>query len=416
MKKLFQTPKDSNYFFGYYDKSPLNRDNTKLLACKSAFIDRMPTKDDVLEIGYFDWKHSGDFIKLTNTKAWNWQQGCMLQWLAPYHDKKIIYNDKVDNKFVTIIMDIETKEKDILPMAYYTMSHNGKFALCIDNERHYWYRGGYNYQGVENTDKKIDIDINDGIWYIDIETKDINQILNMKTLLSNKPLSNMENAIHYIEHLMISPSNERFVFLHRWKMKTGDIYARFYSVNIDGSELYLLNDSGRMSHFFWKNDKEIVGWGGVSNPINSLRKYKNIAKYFIKPLLPIYHKFIAHNSSMGNIISGDSYILFQDKTNYKEKIFTESLKYDGHPSFLKSDDNIMVTDIYPDKNDSFNEILYKCNLKNNRIEVIDKIKHNEKFANSGCRCDLHPKISHDDKYICVDIFMDEKRSIRIYEI
>jgi len=128
INKVFETPNDGHYFFGYYDKSPLNRDNTKLLACKSTFIDRMPTKDDILEIGYFEWQKSNKFIKITETKAWNWQLGCMLQWLAPEYDKKVIYNDRVDNKFVTVILDIESGKKEFLPMAYYTMSSDGKFV------------------------------------------------------------------------------------------------------------------------------------------------------------------------------------------------------------------------------------------------------------------------------------------------
>jgi len=74
VRKVFETPNDGHYFFGYYDKSPLNKDNTKLLACKSIFIDRMPTKDDILEIGYFEWQKSNKFIKVTETKAWNWQK------------------------------------------------------------------------------------------------------------------------------------------------------------------------------------------------------------------------------------------------------------------------------------------------------------------------------------------------------
>ena len=154
MKIIYKTPSDHPYFFGYYDKSPLNKDNSKILACRPSFIERMPSTNDLLEIGYFDWKNSDDFIKLTETKTWNWQQGCMLQWLPPIHDEKIIYNDLVNNKFVTVILDIKTKTKTILPMAYYTISNDGKYAFCIDFERHYWFRSGYNYQGIKNKSKK----------------------------------------------------------------------------------------------------------------------------------------------------------------------------------------------------------------------------------------------------------------------
>ena len=175
IETVFKTPNDGHYFFGYYDKSPFDFNNQKLLAMKSRFMDRMPAKDDVLEIGCFNWQSSNEFIRLTETKAWNWQQGCMLQWVGPEFNKQIIYNDRVDNKFVSIIMDIETREKTILPMAVYTVRSDGKYALCIDNERHFWFRGGYSYQGVENVAKRKALDENDGIWLLDIERKKTKQ-------------------------------------------------------------------------------------------------------------------------------------------------------------------------------------------------------------------------------------------------
>jgi len=416
INKVFETLNDGHYFFGYYDKSPLNRDNSKLLACKTSFIDRMPTKDDVLEIGYFEWQKSNKFIKVTETKAWNWQQGCMLQWLAPDYDKKIIYNDRVDNKFVTVILDIESSKKEILPMAYYAMSNDGKFVLCIDNERHYWFRGGYNYQGIENKEKKKPIDENDGIWYIDIRTKEIKQIITQKELLNIKPLSNMKNTVHYVEHLMISPNNKRFCFLHRWKIEDGGIYARFYTANVDGSDIYLLNDSGRMSHFCWRNDRELLGFGGMENSINKLRKYKNIVKFFIKPFLPLYHKIIGDRSKIRELITGDSYILFEDLTNKKIKIAPDILREDGHPSFCKVDDSLMITDTYPNPNDEFKEELILFDISKNEIVSKLKLNHLEEFASSAMRCDLHPKWSHDGKYICVDTLDKGYRSIYVYEV
>ncbi len=419
--KVFETSNDGHYFFGYYDKSPLNKDNTKLLACKSSFIDRMPSKDDILEIGYFEWQNSDKFIKITETKAWNWQQGCMLQWLAPKYDKKIIYNDRIDNKFVTVILDIESGKKDILPMAYYTMSNQGNFVLCIDNERHCFYRGGYSYQGIENLSKKVPLLENDGIWHIDTKTKEQKQIITLKQMVAIKPLSNMKDAVHYVEHLMISPDNKRFVFMHRWQTQDSGIYARLYTANIDGSDIYLLNDSGRMSHYSWRNSKEIVAWGGLSNPINSLRKYKNIVKFFIKPLMPLYKKLAGGNSVDGNtklsaMVSGDSYIVFTDKTNKKTRLSTDVLIKDGHSSFSKANDNLMITDTYPNPNDDFKEELILFDMDKKEIVSTTKLNHLKEFASSGVRCDLHPKWSQDGNYVCVDTLDKGYRSIYVYEM
>jgi hypothetical protein len=421
VNKVFETPNDGFYFFGYWDKSPLNFNNTKLLACKSKFIDRMPTKDDVLEIGYFEWEESNEFKKLTQTKSWNWQQSCMLQWFGKGHDKNIIYNDRVENKFVTIIMNVDTKEKNILPMAYYTASTNGDFVLCIDNERHCFYRGGYSYKGIENLDKKVSFLEDDGIWHIDTKTKDVKKIITLKQMVAIKPISNMQGAIHYVEHLLISPNNKRFIFLHRWQTADSGVYARLYTVNVDGSDLYLLNDSGRMSHNCWRNDYEIVGWGGISNPINSLRKYKNIVKFFIKPLMPLYRKMAGGNSVDGNsklsaMISGDSYIVFTDKTNKKERLASKILLKDGHPSFSKVDNNLMITDTYPNPNDDFKEELILFDIDKKEIVSRLKLNHLEEFSSSAVRCDLHPKWSHDGKYICVDTLDKGYRSIYVYEV
>ena len=420
MKKIFETPNTGNYFFGYYDKSPLNANNTLLLACKTNFIHRAVECDDVLDIGYFNYKDSSEFIKIASTRAWNWQQGCMLQWFADGSDYRIIYNDIVNNKFVTIIFNIKTLEQKILPMSYYTMSSHGDFVLCIDNERHSFYRPNYSYRGVDNLSKKHPFLENDGIWFIDVKTKKTKQIVSLKQMAGIKPLSNMQGAVHYLEHLMISPNNERFIFLHRWKVLDGGVYSRLYTADVDGSNVYLLLDSGRVSHICWKNDREIVGWAGLSNPINSLRKYKQIVKFFINPLMPLYKKIsggdsIAGNSKLSSLVAGDSYITFIDKTDVKLRLSQIDLKMDGHPSFSKGNGNLLLTDTYPIESNNNKQELILFDLGSKSI--ISKTYFNHaKYSRSPMRCDLHPKWSHNGKMISIDTIDKGHRSMCVYEI
>jgi len=414
VNSIFKTPNNGHYFFGYYDKSPFDRDNQKLLAMRAGFMDRMQTKDDILEIGYFDWQNSNEFISLTETKAWNWQQGCMLQWIGPDYKNRIIFNDRIDNKFVSVIMDIETRKKTVLPMAVYTVRSDGKYALCIDNERHYWFRGGYSYQGIENRCKKELLDKKDGIWLLDIERKEVMQIINIGDLLNIKPLSNMKGATHYLEHLMFGPDGKRFCFLHRWQIADGGIYARFYTANMAASDICLLNDSGRMSHFCWRNENELLAWCGLPTPVNQLRKYKSALKFFIKPFLPLYHKLIHDNSSFSKIITGDSYVLFQDKTVIKNRIAPDKLREDGHPSFCPVNSDLFVSDTY--QNEAGFRRLFLFNMQESKILDIAKLKSSPMLDDTGFRCDLHPKWSYNGRYVSVDTVNEGFRQMYVFDV
>lgn len=415
---VFKTPDDNNhYYFGYYDKSPLSDDGKKLLALKVSFIDHIPNKYDEAIIGYFDID-SGDFRELTKTKTFNWQQGCMLQWLGPKYNSHIIYNDIHDGEFVSIIYDLNTEKKQILPIAVYSVSPNGDKAICIDNERHHWCRRGYSYDGISNKDKNKNIVQGDGIFLLDIEKSSIKKIISIEQMNLIKPLKTMFEGENYLEHLMVSPCGKKFTFLHRWK-NFGGIYARLYVADIDGRNIELINDSGRMSHFSWRNSNQIIGWGGLSNPINSLRKYKNIAKYFIKPLMPIYRWIASGDSVEGNSIisraaSGDSYILFDITTKKNNRVLADKLNKDGHPSICPSNRNLMITDTYPGTGHVCELIL--ANISTSETFVLDRLKSIDDYDNSPLRCDLHPKWSFCGKYVCIDTMNEGRRGMYLYRI
>ena len=69
----------------------------------------------------------------------------------------------------------------------------------------------------------------------------------------------MKKAEHKVNHIMINPSGERFMVLHRWIYGSRK-YARLITANIDGSDMYNLNDDNMTSHCWWKNDSEIIAF------------------------------------------------------------------------------------------------------------------------------------------------------------
>ena len=103
------TPDDGyHYFFAYYDmRATGNGINERHLCHRVSFFDRLPTSDDVCELGYID---GGKFVKFAETTAWNFQQGAMLQY-HPTRENTVFYNVCENGKFMTVTHNFETGEK-----------------------------------------------------------------------------------------------------------------------------------------------------------------------------------------------------------------------------------------------------------------------------------------------------------------
>lgn len=100
--KLSPNDDHNGYFFGYYDKSPWDITDRYVLClkAKNTWSDVSPNeKADILLIDTSkDFDDSERVKKIAETRSWNVQQGCMLQWLGPDFKERIIYNDFRDEK------------------------------------------------------------------------------------------------------------------------------------------------------------------------------------------------------------------------------------------------------------------------------------------------------------------------------
>ena len=85
------------------------------------------------------------------------------------------------------------------------------------------------------------------------------------------------------------------------------------------------------------------------------------------------------------------------------------LKEDGHPSFFPSG-NMIITDTYPDKFREQSLITY--DLNNNEIKTLSKFCVPFKFSGET-RCDLHPRLSPNGTYVCVDNVHNNLRSMTV---
>ena len=80
----------------------------------------------------------------------------------------------------------------------------------------------------------------------------------------------MKNSTHYLEHISISPDDKQFVFLHRYRLDDGGIFTRLMKYNFDDKKISLLVDSGRISHFTWISNTELLFYGSFGNILTLL--------------------------------------------------------------------------------------------------------------------------------------------------
>ena len=147
-----------------------------------------------------DLQDNNRWIELGESKAWNWQQGCMLQWI-PGSESKVLWNDRQGARFVSHILDVKTEQRRTVPHAIYTLSPDGKSAVTADFRRIGDVRPGYGYAGLNDPHAHDMAPEDSGVFHIDLETSDANLILSLAEISklgeipTNNPASNITSTI-----------------------------------------------------------------------------------------------------------------------------------------------------------------------------------------------------------------------------
>lgn len=365
---------DKEYFFGYYDKSPWDITGRYMLCMRANNTTKDVSPKEPLEIILIDTKNDNGWKKIADSRSWNVQMGCMAQWLGPDYDKQIIFNDFRNEKYCSVILNVFTGEERVIDAPIYSVSNDGRLALSLDFSRLYNLRPGYGYYNVPETTKGKCLPEETCIWTIDIINNIVSPLLKYTDFANFKPRNDMKdvNAVHKVNHLMISPNGKRFMVLYRWFVGEKK-YTRLITCNVDGTDMFLLNDNNMASHCFWKNDFEIIAFE--------------------------------------NNEDGPGYYLMRDKTN-ELKHLIKKYNNDGHPSY-SFNKKYIVTDSYPDKRRMQNIKIF--NDTDDNIEIIAQVFSPFKYDNDT-RCDLHPRWSRDNKFICFDGCFEGKRALYVLEV
>ena len=245
------------------------------------------------------------------------------------------------------------------------------FFISLDFYRLEKLRPGYGYQ---NNSFQLSNDFapaNDGLWLIDVKTGKSKLIISFSEILKFNKNKSMIDAYHYFNHILWSPDNKKFFFMHLWKCSKGKRFMRAFIWNNEKKEYKLLIDNCSVSHHTWISNNELL----------------------------IFCNF--KSLEMG-------YKILNVENSTIKEIKDPLLAFDGHPFYSKAQKNVFITDTYPDE--YLEQSLLMHNIEKKNTEIIGKFYSPPKFRNDF-RCDLHPRLSSNSEFIALDSGHRGKRSL-----
>jgi hypothetical protein len=352
-------------FFGYYDKSPWSCDMSKMLL--------HGIKGKSIDICMYDQDKS-KFSILGQSSTWNYQQGCMLQWL-PGDSGLAIFNALQESNLIAKIVDTTGQVQQVLPQPIQVIHPNGIEALSI-NYRRLEGMSEYGYSVHSNNFSADQDETCDGIWRLKFSSGESSLIVSLSEVMENMPRESMADSQHQINHLVYSLNGDRFVFIHRWIGSQGR-FSRLYVCNADGSGLKLLLDDRMVSHYSWQDSEHILTWSRIAE-------------------------------------AGDHYYLINVSTGKWEIVGEGVLDIfgDGHPSFSPNGEWV-ITDTYPNRARQRQLLLY--NFAENKLIELGRFLAPWSF-NGPSRCDLHPRWSPDGRLVSIDSAHQRKRLSFILDV
>jgi hypothetical protein len=386
VKKI--TSKPGYHWFAYYDKIQCDPTNRYVLGMQAKFEHRSPTPEDVIDIGMIDLQDDCKWIKLGESRAWGWQQGCQLQFI-PGSVNEVLWNDKEGNHFVCHIMNIETKEKRTIPWPIYSLSPDGKWAVTTDYRRVNDTRPGYGYAGISDPAANELAPESSGIWKIDLETGEAKLIISLAqaAAIPNPHDKDFTEAKHWFNHLLVNPDGSRFIFLHRWRYTdaeknkqykgVGGFGTRMFTASNDGTDLRIIDPYNYTSHFIWRDPSHILAWTRIPE-------------------------------------KGDGFFLFEDSPEENiVQVGKGVMTLNGHCTYLPGTDWIL-NDTYPSRKERLQSVYLYNEASGEYIPLADFYSPPE--YKGEWRCDTHPRSSSDGNFVIIDSPNLEGRQMYILDI
>jgi len=371
---------------GYYDKFLFSADDRFVLANETSFEGRSPTPADSIRVGMVDTQDGDRWIDLGGSHAWNWQQGCMLQWIpGAAHD--VAWNDREAGQFVTRILDVKSGRTRTLPHPFYTFSPDGRTAFAPDFARLDVTRPGYGYATGADRDpwKLVRMPADTGIWRMDVATgrqRLLFSVADAAQLPFTGPSASAfkPDSVHWFNHLLCNTDGTRLFFLHRWRTP-GDragFRTRALTMDVNGGKIHVLDPNGGTSHFVWRDPQHVFA-------------------------------FAWHPSH------GERFYLFKDLSDEVTVVGRDAMPANGHNTYLPgTNGDWVLNDTYPQGKERL-QSPYLYHVPTNRRVPVGAFPAPPAYSGEW-RCDTHPSASRSGRQICFDSAHAGGRQVYVADI
>lgn len=353
---------ESESFFGYYDKSPIGK-NLVIGHLTSFPTLNLPSPDASISIAVTDI-FNGQIDIIGESNSYTWQQGARTQWLD---DDKLIFNVFDGAQYGAKVYSISSRKiVKTFPLPIQD-TYKTDFFLSLNYQRIMRLRPDYGYRNLPllSDDEMRDLQ-NDGIWKVEYDTGKSELLFSLQDIIAIGYKDIFDNCLHKVNHIMINDSGTGFIFIHRFYQGKRRLDRLVYS---DFNSLRVLADDEMVSHCCWVDDNTVLGY----------LRHKGSDGYYYCDI------------KSGTITPCDA--------------MTELQIGDGHPSCCG---DWIAFDSYPDK--SRMQHLYLYNRKTNSIVPLLQLYQSVKYMGE-CRCDLHPRLSSDARFVFFDSVYSGKRAL-----
>ena len=362
------SPSDKyEYFFGYYDLQPYSTDGNFHLAHRAEFADRRPRANDACEVGFIELK-SKRFMPLGKTYAWNFQQGALLNWNG---DDGIIYNDRRDGAFCTVMKNVKTGAEKIIPRPLACIDSSRKKGLSVNFSRIYDFRAGYGYAGIPDKYADTNAPDGDGIFLVDLQSGEEKLIISYDGIKRRFPLPPFTDCKLVVNHITFNPSGTRFFFLLRNFPKDGGKWGTMLVTSDLQGNMRNLTDFRVVSHYDFKDDDTIMAVSDFDGSWDV---------YFIKDDDETTHERIKSSVFTGQ----DVHCLYSPDRKY--------ISGDGYPDA----DNLRT--------------LYLYDAETHKTEILTK-QYSRDYGDLDIRCDLHARWNRKGDRLSLDTTHNGRREI-----